>query len=144
MLTLWPPRGTADRKYQPMKKLHEGKCAKGFLLSIRRSNRFARNRPFISSARVAAISICCFFCWNLSASRESSFFFLIFGSILWRKGNAYASLKRLREENKKRRILGRVSRIKNEFRLFRPSFILCKFARARSVTNNCLPRFSIV
>lgn len=120
------------------------RCAKGFLLSIRRSNRFARNRPFISSARVAAISICCFFCWNLSASRESSFFFLIFGSILWRKGNAYASLKRLREENKKRRILGRVSRIKNEFRLFRPSFILCKFARARSVTNNCLPRFSIV
>lgn len=33
------------------------RCAKGFLLSIRRSNRFARNRPFISSARVAARSV---------------------------------------------------------------------------------------
>lgn len=148
MLTLWPPRGTADRKYQPMKKLHDARRASYY--------RFAA--PTVSH-EIDLLSLrlelprdrLLFLRWNLSTSCEflvqiisSFFFFLIFGSILWRKGNVCFSKKRLREENRKFSV--EFLELKMNFDYSGPRLFYANWREpvARSVTNNCLPRFSIV
>lgn len=94
---------------------------------------------------------CCFFvgtCRRVASfsSRLSRpfFFFLIFGSILWRKGNVCFSKKRLREENRKFSV--EFLELKMNFDYSGPRLFYANWREpvARSVTNNCLPRFSIV
>lgn len=135
MLTLWPPCGTTDRKYhQPRRN-----CTIGLLII---DSPLQRDRPFYlfaSSSRDIAFLLLLFparFCWRSQFATYRSFksSFLIFGSIYERRKEQLAWFN-LRLREKIRKIEFRIGEeIKNEFRLFRPSFILCKFVTARACT----------